>query len=321
MSFTYRWRAVSYGTTWYHSHFTLQYSDGLVGPIVINGPTSAEWDVDLGPVLITDWYHTVFSLLWFQEETNPPVASDNQLINGKGMNGTLGSFQTFSFQQGKKFRLRIINTSSDQHLKFSIDQHVMTVMAADFIPIEPYQQTVLNVAIGQRYDVVVEANQPVGNYFMRAVPALDCSATNHPEGGFAIVSYEGAGTDTPTSTPYIISPKCGDETEIVPIVHVDAGPFAYGEQENLNLTLIDNFLRFTLNNSTLVVDWSEPTLLLAENLNSSFPGNYNALELNGTDQTVPPVRYTLTVVGLFGRAIGGGHCASSSCTAILCTLI
>ena len=30
------------------SHFTLQYADGLLGPLVIYGPTTANWDVDLG---------------------------------------------------------------------------------------------------------------------------------------------------------------------------------------------------------------------------------------------------------------------------------
>jgi hypothetical protein len=33
------------------------------GAIVINGPTSANWDIDLGPWFLNDWYHEdVFSL-------------------------------------------------------------------------------------------------------------------------------------------------------------------------------------------------------------------------------------------------------------------
>lgn len=31
--------------------------DGLVGPLKINGPSSMNYDVDLGPVLLTDWFH------------------------------------------------------------------------------------------------------------------------------------------------------------------------------------------------------------------------------------------------------------------------
>ena len=46
VSFKYKFRATRYGTTLYHSHFSLQYFEGLLGPLVINGPTSANWDVD-----------------------------------------------------------------------------------------------------------------------------------------------------------------------------------------------------------------------------------------------------------------------------------
>jgi Multicopper oxidase len=33
-SFTYRWKALQYGSAWYHSHYSMQYADGLVGPLV-----------------------------------------------------------------------------------------------------------------------------------------------------------------------------------------------------------------------------------------------------------------------------------------------
>jgi len=147
-SFTYRFRATTYGTTWYHSHFSLQYSEGLVGPLLINGPTSADWDVDLGAVILQDWYHTPVFDLWFKERQSPGVPADNSLINGKNKNGSVGEYSEFKFQKGKKYRMRIVNTSTDQHFKFSIDNHVMTVQQADFVPIVPYTQTVLSIAIG-----------------------------------------------------------------------------------------------------------------------------------------------------------------------------
>lgn len=33
-SYTYSFRAVQYGSSWYHSHYSVQYADGLVGPLV-----------------------------------------------------------------------------------------------------------------------------------------------------------------------------------------------------------------------------------------------------------------------------------------------
>lgn len=36
-TFTYTFNAETYGTTWYHSHYSAQYADGLLGPLIIYG--------------------------------------------------------------------------------------------------------------------------------------------------------------------------------------------------------------------------------------------------------------------------------------------
>lgn len=33
-SFTYTWKAMQYGSAWYHSHYSVQYADGALGPMV-----------------------------------------------------------------------------------------------------------------------------------------------------------------------------------------------------------------------------------------------------------------------------------------------
>jgi FtsP/CotA-like multicopper oxidase with cupredoxin domain len=98
--------------------------------------------------MIQDWYHTPVFELWFQERQTPPIPGDNGLINGKNMYNGQGEYSEFKFKKGKKYRMRIINSSTDQHFRFTIDGHEMVVQAADFIAIEPYTQTVLNIAIG-----------------------------------------------------------------------------------------------------------------------------------------------------------------------------
>lgn len=52
-SFTYTFKADLYGTSWYHSHYSAQYAGGLLGPMVIHGPSNANYDIDLGPVFLT----------------------------------------------------------------------------------------------------------------------------------------------------------------------------------------------------------------------------------------------------------------------------
>jgi hypothetical protein len=50
----YQFVATSHGSSWYHSHFITQFADGVQGPLIIKGPTSANYDVDLGSVLVAD---------------------------------------------------------------------------------------------------------------------------------------------------------------------------------------------------------------------------------------------------------------------------
>ena len=56
-SFTYTFKATLQGTSWYHSHYSAQYNAGVFGPIVVYGPKTRAYDVDLGPIMLTDWYH------------------------------------------------------------------------------------------------------------------------------------------------------------------------------------------------------------------------------------------------------------------------
>jgi FtsP/CotA-like multicopper oxidase with cupredoxin domain len=49
---TYTFVADRYGSSFYHVHYSSQYVDGLFGPMIVHGPTSVLYDIDLGPVLL-----------------------------------------------------------------------------------------------------------------------------------------------------------------------------------------------------------------------------------------------------------------------------
>ena len=83
---TYTFKADLYGTSWYHSHYSAQYNAGIEGAMIIHGPTNAPYDVDIGPVFLSDWYHPDYYSIVEQivgAPGNPLVKSDNNLINGK----------------------------------------------------------------------------------------------------------------------------------------------------------------------------------------------------------------------------------------------
>ena len=50
----YRFKADLHGTSWYHSHYSAQYVGGLLGPMIIHGPDHVSYDLDLGPVMVSD---------------------------------------------------------------------------------------------------------------------------------------------------------------------------------------------------------------------------------------------------------------------------
>lgn len=218
-SFTHQFIADLYGSSWYHGHYSSQYAGGLSGPMVIHGPTDKDqnYDVDIGPVMLSDWYHEEYFKL-VQKTMSPfpapAFSSDNNLINGK-MNfdcSTLkddptpcasdAGISVFKFQKGKTHRLRLMNTGAQALQRFSIDGHTMKIIANDFVPVEPYETEVVTLGIGQRTDVIVTANGELDAYWMRSNMSTACSRSNQPN-ALAAIYYDDADTSKlPTSTAW-----------------------------------------------------------------------------------------------------------------------
>jgi FtsP/CotA-like multicopper oxidase with cupredoxin domain len=326
-SMTYRFRATQYGMSWYHSHFSLQLGDGLFGPIVINGPASADYDVDVGPVLLQDWNHLSAFTIWEQKQRvialQQPVAA-NGLINGLNPYNCTGStdpacigtterFET-SFEAGKKYRFRLVGVQADGWIKFAIDGHKLTVIANDFVPIEPYETDSVLIGSGQRYDVIVEANQAVGAYWLRAIYQTACNGVDNDnkDNILGIVRYEGASaTDDPTTTvdPSITN-SCGDEPyeSLVPWVSHQVGDSdildAFALQWYYALGLV---FHWTLHTKNLIVDWSKPTILDIYNGTTSYPGESNVVSVNSTGQWVYWIIQDLTLIDVFHPMHLHGH--------------
>lgn len=115
--------------------------DGVLGPIVINGPATANYDIDLGAFPITDWYYTSATDVGIaQQKVGIPWKADTGLINGTMVNSKgAGSYSRTTLQPGKTHRLRLINTSVDNNFKVHLDGHNMTIIQADFVAVEPQE--------------------------------------------------------------------------------------------------------------------------------------------------------------------------------------
>ncbi|KAI9228012.1 MAG: Cupredoxin [Piptocephalis tieghemiana] len=278
------------GTTWYHSHTSSQYSDGVLGPLIIQDPDDPNkhlYDEEI-IVILTDWYHTPTHKLlkaYLAPESNGNSPSpDSVLINGKGRfnctslhDAGLEGFgrcepdaprESFHFVPGRRYRIRIINASNDSAFTFSIDGHRLTLIETDMTPVQPHTVDRLSIHVAQRYSVVVEADAAVDNYWMRAELSDTCMFVHNPlldRMGLAEIRYDGSPEGEPTSK----SVHEVKEKECVDLDYRSLIPIEAQEAEHPSKRYVLNFYfnpdekgvrRGYVNNSTYAVEPYNPVL-------------------------------------------------------------
>lgn len=114
--------------------------------------------------MLSDWYRNDYmtnirGLMRPVAEGGPinPLTNSN-LINGKmrfpcnktTLSCNRAGYSFFRFTSGKSHLLRLVNTGSNAVQKFAIDGHEMEVIANDFMPVEPYNVSMIALGVGQR---------------------------------------------------------------------------------------------------------------------------------------------------------------------------
>lgn len=243
--------------------------------------------VDSTVLTIADWYHNVSSKV-----TLPSIA-DSTLINGLGryQGGPATQLAVVSVTQGKRYRMRLIALSCDPFYTFSIDGHGMTVIEADGINTQPLIVNNITIFAGQRYSFILNANQTVGNYWIRAEPraGIDGGIPGYAGGiNSAILRYTGAPVADPTTSIWSgtsVIPL--EEGNLVPLTNPAApgSPFPGGADVNINLEVgfIPTGPEFTINNVPFVPP-TTPVLL------QILSGKISAQNLlpQGSVYTLPP---------------------------------
>ncbi|KAF5323633.1 hypothetical protein D9758_017077 [Tetrapyrgos nigripes] len=301
-SFLYDFTATNQaGTFWYHSHLSTQYCDGLRGAIVIydpNDPYADLYDVDDESTIISlsDWYHAKAETLTFP-------APDATLINGLGRfnGGNATELAVITVTKGKRYRMRLINMACDPNYTFSIDQHTMTVIEVDGVnhqKLEDVDQ--IQIFAGQRYSFILDADQDIGNYWIRANPSI---GTQGFAGGInsAILRYVQADATVEPDTPLEIATNPLVEADLVPLENPGAPgqPQVGGVDVAINLAV--TFAgQFAVNGATFIPP-TVPVLLQilsgAQSANDLLPaGSVYNLPLNSTVELSLPA-----------GAVGGPH--------------
>ena len=190
-SMVYDFEATPAGTYMYHSHQGLQLDRGLLGPLVIE-ETTPHVEYDREHVLVFDDV-----LLDAPRPLSELVGDDGgqgRGMMGRGMmgrgrsqgdergggmmgGGMMGGIvppyegltingrlpeapAEFEVRRGERVRLRLINPGGATTYRVAIGGHRMTVTHTDGRPVEPVTVDRLDIGMGERYDVVVEADNP-----------------------------------------------------------------------------------------------------------------------------------------------------------------
>ncbi|KAI0234468.1 Oxidoreductase OpS5 [Lamellibrachia satsuma] len=191
-TFTYRFEARPSGTHWYHSHIENQRIDGLYGMLIVHRRPPA---VPSFPMLIADWYDedaVTMDILSpyrtglhrgtgenFTPRSKRALTADGaeylaliygaSLINGRGRRtGNLLPLETFSVEQGQRYRFRVAHTGVELQYEVTVDAHVLTVVATDGYDVMPLQVDVIVLNAGESVDFEISANQTPGKYWVRA---------------------------------------------------------------------------------------------------------------------------------------------------------
>ncbi|CRL02097.1 CLUMA_CG015286, isoform A [Clunio marinus] len=130
-----------------------------------------------------------------------PVQPPEKLGN-PSQESILVPFEVFNVVKGFRYRFRHINAGFlNCPIQLSIDNHTITVISSDGNALEPVEATFLTTYAGERWDFIVNANQEVGNYFIRARGGMDCDERFTSAFQMAVLHYQGAPEEDPKEKP------------------------------------------------------------------------------------------------------------------------
>ena len=191
-AFVYEFKVTRPGTYWYHTHAGYQLDRGLYGPLIVE-PVREELRYDQEYTLVLDDW------LSDPDHPRPDTLAGGLMsmggmggmMGGKmgGMMGGMGKGSTRSAQvapaqiqpiydglivngrgtarspelrvrRGDRVRLRLINAGSSTLMAIRVMGHTMRVTHADGQPVEPVTTRIAILGMGERLDVLVEANYP-----------------------------------------------------------------------------------------------------------------------------------------------------------------
>ena len=202
-TFRYSFEAVEDGTFFYHSHAGHQKSNGVYGALVVRKPEKEkqkDFDHDLSEhvIVLSDWMNQM------TEDLFPGVKGKNShpeslLINGRGRSTSVNEsinavLSVFHVDEGDKYKFRIISATSNVcPIMLQIENHNFTAVATDSIDVKPFIADTLYITSGERFDLIIHANQTIKDSHWIRIKAIEPCMDNDSIEEFAILRYHRKG--------------------------------------------------------------------------------------------------------------------------------
>ncbi|XP_055592894.1 uncharacterized protein LOC129744412 [Uranotaenia lowii] len=201
-TFRYGFWATEPGTQFYHSHAGHHKVNGHYGAMIIrqpevNDPNADRYDFDHPDhtLLASDWMHVDGEMFMPGLPSADGIMPESLLINGKGRIldedtklPTQAPLEVFRVVKGGRYRFRFINAASHVcPLELQIANHTLEIIASDSFNLQPITVNTLVTTSGERYDFVLNANQPTGDYWIRLRATGPCEIRELSQ--LAVLSY------------------------------------------------------------------------------------------------------------------------------------
>ncbi|XP_034939119.1 laccase-2-like isoform X2 [Chelonus insularis] len=186
-TFQYKFRASVPGTHLWHSHSGADIANGIFGSLIVRQadarePHRALYDVDDPDhvLLVSQWHHSIVTETGVLANRNKKPAL--LLINGKGRqpNGPEVPLSTFTVSAGKRYRFRLAHAGGANAcpITFTIEDHLLNLIALDGNPVNPERVGSITLSRGERVDFVLKADQSASVYRISVNTNKNCGSSS-----------------------------------------------------------------------------------------------------------------------------------------------
>lgn len=167
-----------------------------------NDTQYVEFDIHVNPEMQEELNPSYIPTIPRIVDTGTNQLSDSRKRQVRSTEPILVPLEVFEVHQGQHYRFRTINAGFlNCPVEISVDNHSLTVIASDGWYFEPVVVSTLVTYAGERFDFVLKADQPIGNYWIRVRGLMDCDERFEKAHQVAVLRYLRAADENPAGIP------------------------------------------------------------------------------------------------------------------------